>query len=202
MCCLHHVCSTLYNAASSCKPIPCFLFRPDTSPLHLSIGGIQAAQSIIQDGQVVSLFFCTHSSVYLHKLATVVWVFPYCRIDLQLLNKRGRILGSLPSINTPVFARAPAYSASYDEDKKGLQKMLAVYTYCLSWGGRYTPATNNNMTAATNTARNSGGKNMELQSVVAGQTYSLVALLELPTAKGDEGRLREPVRVRVSILGV
>jgi hypothetical protein len=55
------------------------------------------------------------------------------------LDEQGRLLGYLPSINTPVFSRAPAYDPSSGAAGAESPVILAVYSYCLSWKGMYRP---------------------------------------------------------------
>lgn len=54
------------------------------------------------------------------------------------MDDKGQLLGHLPDINTPVFSRAPAYDPSTTEGVES-PDILAVYSYCLSWRGKYLP---------------------------------------------------------------
>jgi hypothetical protein len=58
---------------------------------------------------------------------------------MELLGEQGKLLGYLPSINTPVFSRAPALDPSSGAAGAESPVILAVYSYCLSWKGMYRP---------------------------------------------------------------
>ncbi|KAF8060298.1 rplY [Scenedesmus sp. PABB004] len=131
---------------------------------------------------------------------------PVRRIELEIYDEAGHLLGSLPPLNTPVFSRAPAYdagecaaappaarrparrraaaSAGVGAAGRSSSPMLAVYSYCLGWRGAYLPV---------GAAPDTGAE----VSVAVGGTYRLVALLQAPTALGDREAFPEPVYQRV-----
>eukprot|EP00775_Hariotina_reticulata_P009499 gene9499-9662_t len=108
---------------------------------------------------------------------------PVRRIQLDLLDRNEKKVGSLPTLETPVLSRAPAYDPSTPEGGTDSSTNVNVYSYCLGWKGKYKP-----VTAASANAS---------ESVKLNTPYKLAAILEAPLAAGDRARLNKPQQVRI-----